>query len=50
MASQAGADLLAAHITGDELPGYAAAMALGRYEDPAYRKLLDDWDPTTGQL
>src|SRR5690606_30209181 len=31
MASQAGADLLAAHITGGQLPDYAAAMALGRY-------------------
>jgi glycine/D-amino acid oxidase-like deaminating enzyme len=50
MASQAGAELLAAHIAGSELPGYAAAMALGRYEDPAYRKLLYEWDPTTGQL
>jgi glycine/D-amino acid oxidase-like deaminating enzyme len=50
MASQAGADLLAAHITGSELPGYAGAMALSRYDDPAYRKLLDEWDPTTGQL
>ncbi len=49
-ASQAGADLLAAHITGGALPGYAAAMALGRYDDPAYRALLDEWDPTTGQL
>jgi glycine/D-amino acid oxidase-like deaminating enzyme len=50
MASQAGADLLAAHITGGDLPGYAAAMALSRYGDPEYRKLLENWDPTTGQL
>ncbi len=50
MASQAGADLLAAHITGGALPGYAAAMAFDRYEDAEYRKLLDSWDPTTGQL
>ena len=49
-ASQAGADLLAAHITGGELPGYAGAMSLSRYDDPAYRALLDSWDPTTGQL
>ena len=50
MASQAGADLLAAHIAGAELPEYAAAMGLGRYEDAAYQKLLEEWDPTTGQL
>jgi len=50
MASQAGADLLAAHITGGELPGYAAAMALSRYEDAGYRKLLEGWDAGMGQL
>jgi len=50
MASQAGADLLAAHIAGRDLPPYAPAMALSRYDDPAYRALLAAWDPTTGQL
>jgi sarcosine oxidase, subunit beta len=50
MASQAGADLLAAHIAGSVLPAYAPAFHLNRYEDLAYRKLLDEWDPTTGQL
>ena len=50
MASQAGADLLAAHIAGSALPAYAPAFALGRYDDPAYRALLEGWDPTTGQL
>lgn len=50
MASQAGAELLAGHITGGALPVYAAMMALSRYDDPEYRKLLADWDPTTGQL
>jgi len=50
MASQAGADLLTAHITGSGLPDYAPAFALSRYDDPEYRKLLDEWDPTTGQL
>jgi glycine/D-amino acid oxidase-like deaminating enzyme len=50
MASQAGADLLAAYITGDELPAYAPAFQLGRYDDPEYQKLLAYWDATTGQL
>lgn len=50
MASQAGADLLAAHIAGSELPGYAPAFALSRYDDPAYRALLEGWDSGAGQL
>jgi hypothetical protein len=50
MASRAGADLLAAYIAGGELPGYAGAMALSRYDDPEYRGLLEAWDPVTGQL
>jgi glycine/D-amino acid oxidase-like deaminating enzyme len=41
MASQAGADLLAAHISGSELPGYAPAFALFMYVYPAFRKLLE---------
>ncbi len=49
-ASQAGTDLLAEYIAGSTLPGYAGAMALSRYDDPDYRKLLEEWDPTTGQL
>jgi glycine/D-amino acid oxidase-like deaminating enzyme len=50
MASQAGGELLAAHIVGSDLPDYAAALALARYEDPAYLALLDGWDSTAGQL
>jgi glycine/D-amino acid oxidase-like deaminating enzyme len=50
MASQAGGELLAAHVVGSELPGYAADLTLARYEDPAYRALLAGWDSTAGQL
>ncbi len=50
MASQAGAELLATHITGGSLPAYAPAFQLGRYDDPQYQKLLAYWDATTGQL
>jgi glycine/D-amino acid oxidase-like deaminating enzyme len=50
MASQAGAELLATYITGGELPGYAPAFQLGRYNNPNYQKLLAYWDATTGQL
>jgi len=36
MASQAAAELVALHITGGELPGYANAFRLERYDDPDY--------------
>ncbi|MCL4261652.1 MAG: FAD-binding oxidoreductase [Anaerolineae bacterium] len=50
MASQAGGELIAAHITGSELPVYAPAFLLSRYKDPAYQQLLANWDATSGQL
>jgi glycine/D-amino acid oxidase-like deaminating enzyme len=49
MASSVAAELLAAHVTGAPLPPYAPAFTLGRYDDPAYRALLDAW-PDSGQL
>ena len=36
-------DLLARHVTGEELPSYASAFALTRYEDPDYVKNLETW-------
>jgi glycine/D-amino acid oxidase-like deaminating enzyme len=36
-------DLLAAHISGGELPKYAKAFELSRYDDPEYRKKLESW-------
>lgn len=50
MASQAAGELLATHITGGELPDYAPAFLLSRYEDPTYQTLLENWDVTSGQL
>jgi len=49
MAAPACGELLAAHVTGGSLPSYADAFRLERYEDPAYRKLLEDWK-SSGQL
>jgi glycine/D-amino acid oxidase-like deaminating enzyme len=49
MASAAAGQLLAAHVMGSELPGYASAFHPERYSDPAYQQLLDDW-PDSGQL
>jgi len=48
MASQAAAELLAAHVTGDALPDYAPAFLLSRYEDPAYLASLESF--ASGQL
>lgn len=50
MASQAAGELLAAHITGGELPIYAPAFLLNRYDDPEYQALLDEQDAHSGQL
>jgi glycine/D-amino acid oxidase-like deaminating enzyme len=49
MASCAAGELLAAHLTGSQLPSYAPAFALERYQDPEYQKLLEKWGDT-GQL
>ncbi|MBT3390508.1 MAG: FAD-binding oxidoreductase [Chloroflexi bacterium] len=42
-------DLLAAHITGIELPSYAPSFSLERYQNAEYQKLLEDWGDE-GQL
>jgi glycine/D-amino acid oxidase-like deaminating enzyme len=49
MAACASGELLAAHLTGGELPRYASAFKLERYEDTQYQKLLECWGET-GQL
>lgn len=48
MASSGAADLLARHIVGADLPDYADAFLLSRYEDPGYVAGLDT--VTSGQL
>ena len=49
MASCAGGDLVARHVLEKELPGYAPAFMLSRYQDPAYVAMLDNWG-NDGQL
>jgi glycine/D-amino acid oxidase-like deaminating enzyme len=49
MSSNGAADLLADHIAGRALPRYAPAFALSRYDDPAYRALVEQWGDS-GQL
>ncbi|MCB9005112.1 MAG: FAD-binding oxidoreductase [Ardenticatenaceae bacterium] len=50
MASMAAGELLAAHVSGANLPDYAPAFLLSRYDDPAYHALLENWDAGAGQL
>jgi glycine/D-amino acid oxidase-like deaminating enzyme len=49
MAALGAAELLAAHVLGEELPAYAVAFLPQRYADPAYQALLAAWGDT-GQL
>jgi hypothetical protein len=49
MTACAAGELLAAHVTGDELPAYARWFLPERYADPEYQSLLADWDES-GQL
>jgi glycine/D-amino acid oxidase-like deaminating enzyme len=49
MAACAAGELLAAYITGAALPSYAPALALSRYDDPVYQRLLASWGDV-GQL
>lgn len=49
MSACAAGELLAKHISGNELPSYAPAFSLARYDDPEYQKNLGDW-LNTGQL
>lgn len=50
MACMAAGELLAAHVAKAELPDYATQFLLSRYQDPDYRKLVESWDATSGQL
>jgi glycine/D-amino acid oxidase-like deaminating enzyme len=49
MAAAAAGDLVALHVTGRELPDYAGAFSLERYEDPAYLAEIDSL-AETGQI
>jgi glycine/D-amino acid oxidase-like deaminating enzyme len=49
MSACAVGELLAAHVTGGELPEYSSAFELSRYDDPAYQIKLENWGDN-GQL
>jgi len=42
-------ELLASHVAGTQLPSYAPAFTLERYDDPEYQTKLQDWGDS-GQL
>jgi sarcosine oxidase, subunit beta len=48
-AAAAAGELLATHVVGGQLPAYAPAFLLERYQDPAYQRLLESWG-TSGQI
>lgn len=50
MASQAGAELLAAHLLEQPLPDYAGAFHPARFTEPSYQDRLATLDPRAGQL
>lgn len=50
MAAAAAGELVARHVTGEPLPGYAPAFQLSRYEDPAYLDGITETIEDGGQL
>jgi glycine/D-amino acid oxidase-like deaminating enzyme len=50
MAAHALGELVAQHIVQEQLPDYARWFLPSRYDDPAYRQLVDSWGPLVGQL
>ena len=50
MVSQGAAELVADHLEGREPPNYASAFRLERYDDPEYRKRLEEMTAGRGQL
>jgi hypothetical protein len=49
MAALGAGELLSTHVTGDPLPEHARWFLPSRYDDLAYRSLLDSWE-AMGQL
>jgi glycine/D-amino acid oxidase-like deaminating enzyme len=50
MSAHGAGELVAAHVVGGTLPDYARWFLPSRYDDPAYRRLVDEWGPLVGQL
>jgi sarcosine oxidase, subunit beta len=50
MSAHASGELVSLHVAGEALPDYAKWFLPSRYDDPAYRKLAEEWGPLVGQL
>ena len=50
MSAHGAGELVAAHVAGSSLPDYARWFLPSRYDDPSYRRLVDEWGPLVGQL
>jgi glycine/D-amino acid oxidase-like deaminating enzyme len=49
MAACGAGELVAAHVSNTQLPHYASAFALERYNDASYQRVLEIWGES-GQL
>ena len=50
MAAHALGEMVSQHVAGEALPDYAKWFLPSRYDDPKYRRLMDEWGPLVGQL
>ena len=50
MSAHCAGELVAAHVTGGMVPDYARWFLPSRYDDPEYRRRVDEWGPLVGQL
>jgi glycine/D-amino acid oxidase-like deaminating enzyme len=50
MSAHGAGELVAAHVVGASLPDYARWFHPSRYDDPDYRRQVEEWGPLVGQL
>ena len=50
MSAHGAGELVAAHVAGSSLPDHARWFLPSRYDDPSYRRLVEEWGPLVGQL
>ena len=50
MSAHGAGELVAAHVVGGALPDYARWFLPSRYDDPSYRRRVEEWGPLVGQL
>jgi len=50
MSAHGAGELVASHVVGGALPDYARWFLPSRYDDPDYRRRVEEWGPLVGQL